>query len=56
MKGNGKGSFFVVTFCFLKSTKILNFSFFFGTITINDNHHYNKTMFFYAIFNVVFYD
>ncbi len=38
VNGNGKGSFFISTFNFLKSTQILNFPLFFGATTFGDNH------------------
>jgi CTP-dependent riboflavin kinase len=38
VNGHGKGSFFIAAFNFTKSTQILNFSFFLGTTTIDDNH------------------
>ncbi len=38
IKGNGYGSFFVVTFNFLKSIQIIKFPFFLGAITMGDNH------------------
>jgi hypothetical protein len=38
MKGNGHGSFFVVTFSFMKSIQILNLPFFLSTTTKGDNH------------------
>ncbi len=38
VKGNGYGSFFVAAFNFLKSIQIVSLPFFFGTITMGDNH------------------
>ncbi len=38
IKGNGYGSFFVVTFNFLKSIQIIKFPFFLCAITMGDNH------------------
>jgi hypothetical protein len=38
LKGNGYGSFFVISFGFLKSIQILSLRFFLGTIMMGDNH------------------
>ena len=38
VNGRGYGSFLVAALRCLKSTQILNLSFFFGTTTIGDNH------------------
>jgi hypothetical protein len=43
IKGNGYGSFLVVTLSFLKSTQILSFLFFLGTTTIGDSQVASST-------------
>jgi hypothetical protein len=43
MKGNGYGSYFVASFYFLKSIRILNLPFFLGTIIMGDNHVASST-------------
>ncbi len=43
VNGNGKGSFFIVAFSFLKSTQILSFPYFLATTTIGDNHVASST-------------
>ncbi len=43
MKGNGYGSFFAVTFSFLKFIQIFGLSFFLGIITMGDNHVASST-------------
>jgi hypothetical protein len=50
IKGNGYGSFFVVTFSFIKFTQILSFPFFLGATTIDDN----QVAFFKGCVNHVF--